>query len=138
MTGSSRWPTLGGSRTPSPSPRRSSKSPAPATRTSSTSAAPRSWIRSPRSWTEPSPKRLFAPNGVDKRAQAVDLHFDDVSGLEPNRRLASLSHARRCAREEDVARLEREDLRDVRDQLVHGEDQLARARVLHRLPIEPQ
>ena len=47
---------------------------------------------------------------IPQRAEPVDLHLDDVARLEPDRRLAGHADARRRAGEDQVARLEGEDL----------------------------
>ena len=62
----------------------------------------------------------------------------DVARLQEDRRLAGHADARRRAGEDHVARQQRADLRDVRDQFVDLEDELLGARVLHRLAVEAQ
>ena len=69
---------------------------------------------------------------VGDAADAVDLAHDLVAVLEPEGGLAEATDAARRACEYEVARLERYEAREVGDDRVGGEDQLARARLLGR------
>ena len=81
---------------------------------------------------------FFGNHGIAERAQVIDLDLDDIARLEPDRRLARHADARGRAGEDQVARLQGENSREISDQLVDLEDELAGARVLHGLAIQPQ
>ena len=66
-----------------------------------------------------------------------DLDLDDVAGLQGHRRVAVDADAGGCAGEDHVARFQREDGRGMGHELRDAEDELARARVLQRLAVEP-
>jgi hypothetical protein len=55
--------------------------------------------------------RLTAHDGIPEDAEAVDLDLDYIAWLEPYGRLASHTHPRRSACEDQIAWLECEDLR---------------------------
>ena len=69
---------------------------------------------------------------VGDAANAVDLAHDLVAVLEPEGRLAEAADAARRACEDEVARLERDEAREVGDDRVGGEDELTCARLLGR------
>src|SRR5262249_14199657 len=81
---------------------------------------------------------VLGDHGIAEDAQAIDFDLDDVAGLEPDGGFARHADTRRGAGEDQVAGLEGEDLREIRDQLVDPEDELAGGRVLHGLAVEPQ
>src|SRR5437016_1129860 len=72
-----------------------------------------------------------------EHAEPADLHPHDVARLQPFARAPRRPHARRRPREDHVARLEGESLRDVLDQRAHAEDHRTRARVLLEDAIHP-
>src|SRR5690606_20405388 len=74
---------------------------------------------------------------VGQATDVADLHLDDVAGLQEQRRVALEPHATRGAGDDDVARLQRREARDVVDQARDAEDKLGRAGLLHHLAIEP-
>ena len=73
---------------------------------------------------------LLGDYRVGQLADTFD--FDDalVAGLQVTRRLAGETDAGRGAGGDDVAGLQREHAREIRDQLRHVEDQVLRVRVL--------
>src|SRR5580704_18616321 len=73
---------------------------------------------------------------VFQRAQALDLDSRAVARLHEDRRLARITDAGRRAGRDYVAGLEREDLREKRDQVIGLEDQVASVGVLHALAVE--
>ena len=75
---------------------------------------------------------------VAQHAELVDFDFNDVARLQKDGRLAGETHTRRRAREDQVPRLQCENLRQISQDLADREDHLPRIAVLHRLPIEPQ
>ena len=75
-------------------------------------------------------------HSVADAANAVDLADDLVAVLEPERRLAEAADAAWRAGEDEVARLDCDEARDVGDDVIRLEDELARARLLHARPIE--
>ena len=82
---------------------------------------------------------LLRDAGVLERANAFDFDFAHVPRLEQHGRgLARNAHAGRGAREDQVARLEGDDLRDEREQVRHAEDEFLRARILHRLAVQAE
>src|SRR3546814_19686669 len=71
--------------------------------------------------------------------QLVDTEFDDVAGLQiPGRGLLSQADARRGAGGDDVAGLERHELRKIGDDLGAGEDHRFRIDVLNALDVDRQ
>src|SRR5271157_1483153 len=101
------------------------------------SASPHSTPMSALSTTR-STRLVLGDHAIAQDAKTVDLDLHDVSRLEPDGGLAGHAHAGRGSREDQVSRLERDDLRQVGDQLLDPEDELAGAGVLHRLTVEPQ
>src|SRR3546814_15837727 len=71
--------------------------------------------------------------------QLVDTEFDDVAGLQiPGRGLLSQADARRGPGGDDVAGLERHELRNIGDDLGDGAVHRFRMAVLHALAVDRQ
>src|SRR3546814_4785050 len=71
--------------------------------------------------------------------QLVDAEFDDVAGLQiPGRGLLPQADARRGAGRDDVAGLQRHELRKIGDDLGDGEDHRLGVPVLHALAVDRQ
>src|SRR5437870_5054212 len=84
--------------------------------------------------------RLWLPR-LDRVDQYPHLaHFDlhRISRLHPHRRIAARADAARCAGDDDVARLERGEGRDVVDEPREAVDHLLGGSVLHDLAVEPR
>ena len=75
-------------------------------------------------------------DAVAQRADAGNLDFEHVAGLHPERRIATMADALRCAGGDDVARRERREIRAERNDLRHRIDQQIGAGVLHLLAVE--
>ena len=68
--------------------------------------------------------------------RSVDLDLDHVAVLHRHRRGARVADARRRAGQDQVARLEREDVRGVRDEVAHAEDEVGGVAVLEELAVQ--
>src|SRR4051812_47137578 len=73
---------------------------------------------------------LLGDDRVDQRTDALHGHRNLIARQEPARRIVTETDARRSARGNDVARLEREYARKMRDELGDAEDQVFRVRIL--------
>src|SRR4051812_19390650 len=82
------------------------------------------------------PLESACDDGIRDRADAVDLDRDLVSRPQPDRRLAEGADAGRRAGDDQVARHERDRLRDECHDLGDAEDLVRRVRVLHRLAVQ--
>ena len=80
---------------------------------------------------------ILGDHRVAHEADALDLDLDLVARRERDLRLAEDADAGGRAGQDQVAGLEREDARGVRDEVRDAEDELARPRVLQRLPVQP-
>src|SRR5574341_288551 len=83
-----------------------------------------------------SSRRLSPDDPVPQRTDPGDCDLHDVAVLEPPLRAAGHAYPARRAREDHVARLEREPLRQVRDQVRDVEDELVRVRALQGLAVD--
>src|SRR4029453_523566 len=72
----------------------------------------------------------FGDNRIAQRADLLDLDLDHIAGLEPQRRLSEKAHAFGRARRDDVARGERREARDIRDDCRNIENEIGGAAVL--------
>ena len=81
---------------------------------------------------------LLLSDHVPKLADALDLHDDLVARLEPAPLLLGQTedHAVRCAREDDVAGIERHALRDIADDGSGREDHVRCPPVLAHLAVD--
>ena len=80
---------------------------------------------------------VFSATTVFLSVPSLSISTSTVSpGLSQTGGLRAMPDARRRAGEDQVARLQCEDLRQVGDQLVDAEDELAGARVLHGLAVQ--
>ena len=79
----------------------------------------------------PAPGEVDVPvgNGVGEPAQAVDLDLDDVAR-------AHRAGMRRRSREQDIARLERDQAADIGELVGHAPDEVGRAALLDDLAVE--
>src|SRR5579872_2883625 len=75
---------------------------------------------------------------ISQNSQSGDFDFARVAGLKKHGGLAGHSDARRSAGEDQIARFERHDLRNIGDQLADAEDQLSSGRILHCLTVQSQ
>src|SRR5690242_15129324 len=67
---------------------------------------------------------LLPLHWIPERAQLFDSHLKHVSTFEPHGRLAKGADAVRSTTRDYVARLQRNPLRQVRDEIRHAEDHL--------------
>lgn len=77
------------------------------------------------SWGQDRDVNELALNAAREHTDAVDLHIDDVAMNER-------ADAVRCSRGDQVSGFQRHDRADVRDELAHGEDHVARVSILAR------
>ena len=80
---------------------------------------------------------VVSDDRVAQHAQALDVDLDDVAGLEQPWRGAGVPDARRRAGRQQVAGLQGEGARDVRQGVADRVDHLLRGAVLHRLAVDP-
>src|SRR5437868_6829563 len=73
---------------------------------------------------------------VAQHAEALDLDLHDVAVFQEHRRLAREADTRRRAREDQIARLQGDDLREISEDVAHVEDHLLGVTILHGLAIE--
>src|ERR1700736_3472117 len=72
-------------------------------------------------------------DNIAKDADAVDLHFDDVTILHVNWWLATISNASRCSGGDYIARVQRGEFGDVGNDDRHRENQVGERSLLHDL-----
>src|SRR5262245_60273261 len=75
-------------------------------------------------------------NPVPQRSQVLDDYFKHVSGLQQHRRLSEDANAVGRTGSDDIPRLERYTLSDVRDQIRHFENHLPGVGRLHHLSVQ--
>src|SRR5262249_6240263 len=74
---------------------------------------------------------------VREHPDPFDLHLHGVARLQRDLRVAGVADTRRRAGKDQVARLEREHVRDERDKERHAEDQVRGVSVLQHLAVQP-
>ena len=105
-------------------------------------SASRGWSCGKRYWrNSPDTAQAFraelSTTRLRQDAEPLDLDLDDVAGLQQPRRRAGVADAGRRAGGQQVARAQREGVRDQREGVADGVDHLVGAPVLHGLAVDP-
>src|SRR5581483_1888947 len=78
----------------------------------------------------------FGYYGIHKLADFLDLNSTFIAGLQPTRRAAGKANARGRSGCNDIAGLEREHARQIRDQTWDAENEIARVGFLHHFAVQ--
>src|SRR3954447_11851164 len=78
------------------------------------------------------------PERLALAAEAVDLQLDHVAGAEVRGTRSAEHHAGRCSGVDHIPRVERHELGQVPDEVVHAEDHVLGVPVLPELAVHPQ